>query len=227
MQKNLIYELIIATVRIYSFLFLSMDVHWHEPLPGGPKLFIANHPSASDPFLIHLLSDRHLALLLSANAFAFPLLGFFVRRAGQIPVRPGNGEQILVQAKKLLETGCSVAIFPEGTFSPRAGGYQEPRSGAARLALSVDVPVVPVGIYLPREKLVKVSSKVKGKETVGYWYLRGPYGVTVGEPVRFKGDPEDKGHIQAATKSMMRRIHSLAQESEQRLQGPIPVAASA
>lgn len=227
MRKNYIYEMIMASVRLYSSLFFRMDVHWHDRPPSGPKLYVANHPSASDPFLIHLLSERHLAVLLSTNAYRFPVLGFFVRNAGQIEVVPGNGEHILEQSKERLEAGCSVAIFPEGTFSPQQGGYQEPRSGAARLALSTGVPVVPVGIHLLRERLVTLSSRVKGKSTVGYWYLRGPYSVTVGKPMQFEGNPDDKAQIHAVTKSMMQRIQALAQESQQRMQELIPAAASA
>ena len=123
MRNNYLYKMLVASVRIYSLLFHRMDVHWHERPPHGPKLYIANHPSASDPFLIHLLSERHLAVLISANAFAFPLLGFLVRKASQVEVVPGRGEQTLENARKLLDAGCSVAIFPEGTFSPKEGGY--------------------------------------------------------------------------------------------------------
>ncbi len=227
MQKNYIYEMIIASVRVYSFLFLRMDVQWHKRPPSGPKLWIANHPSASDPFLIHTLSERHLAVLLSNNSFKFPVLGFFVRHAGQIQVVPGQGEQILERARDLLKAGCSVGVFPEGTFSPPQGGYQQPRNGAARLALSTGMPVMPVGIYLPREKLVKASSKVEGKPAIGYWYLHGPYAVTVGKPMVFEGDPQNKDHVESTTRSMMQRIRSLAQESQQRLQQLVPAAVSA
>ena len=109
MRKNYIYEMIIASVRAYAFLFLHMDVHWHERPPSGPKLWIANHPSASDPFLIHMFSERHLAVLLSSNSFKFPILGFFVRHAGQIQVVLGKGEQVLERARELLNAGCSVS----------------------------------------------------------------------------------------------------------------------
>jgi 1-acyl-sn-glycerol-3-phosphate acyltransferase len=224
MRRNHIYEMIIATVRAYSFFFLRMDVQWRESPPAGPKLWIANHPSASDPFLIHLLSERHLAVLLSPNSFNFPLLGFFVRHAGQIQAVSGQGRQILKKAKALLDDGCSVAIFPEGTFSPREGGYQVPKSGAARLALGTGVPVIPVGISLLRDRLVEASSRVKGQSAIGYWYLSGPYAVTVGKPIKFEGNPQDKIHVGATTLSMMQHIHSLAEESSHRLHRFIPAA---
>jgi 1-acyl-sn-glycerol-3-phosphate acyltransferase len=198
-------------------LFLRTDIHWHERPPDGPKLYIANHPSATDPFLIHLLSRQPMGVLITANAFSFPLFGFFIRKAGQIPVIPGQGEAALEKARRLLEAGYSVGIFPEGKFSPQEGGFHEPRTGAARLALSTGVPVIPVGISLPREKSLKISSKLSGKPTTGYWYLRGPYSVTVGKPIRFEGSHEDKEHVQSISQNMMQWIRALAQESEQRL----------
>jgi len=194
-----------------------MDVRWHAQPPPGPKLYVANHPSATDPFLIHLLSRQPMSVLITANAFSFPLFGAFIRKVGQIPVIPGQGEQTIEKARYCLEKGHSVGIFPEGTFSPQDGGYRAPRSGAARLAILTGVPVIPVGIYMPRERSVKISSKLGGKQTIGYWYLSGPYAITVGEPIRFEGDPSDKAHVQSVSRNIMEWIHALAQESEQRL----------
>lgn len=226
MAFNILYSMGRAFVRAYSHMLFRMDVYWHERPPDGPKLYIANHPSATDPFLIHLLSKQPMGVLITSNAFTFPLFGFYIRKAGQIPVIPGEGEQALERARRLLEAGYSVGIFPEGTFSPQEGGFHEPRTGAARLALITGVPVVPVGIYLPREKSLKLSSKLSGRRTVGYWYLRGPYGVTVGKSIHFEGNPEDEAHVQSTAQNMMRWIRSLAKESERRLRPLLPVPAS-
>ncbi len=194
-----------------------MDVHWHAQPPDGAKLYIANHPSATDPFLIHLLSRQPMSVMISANSFSVPLFGSYLHKIGQIPVNPGQGRQVLEKAHDLLKAGHSVGIFPEGTFSPQGGGYHKPHTGAARLALSTGVPVIPVGIYLPREKSWKISSKLSGKQTTGYWYLRGPYSVTVGKSIRFEGNPEDKVHVRSISQNMMQGIRGLAHESELRL----------
>lgn len=217
LYNNILYSLTRAVVRTYSSMWLHMDVHWHEQPPDGAKLFIANHPSATDPFLIHLLCRQPMSVMVSGNAFSVPLFGSYLHRIGQIPVNPGKGRQALQKAHDLLKAGRSVGIFPEGTFSPQEGGYREPRTGAARLALSTGVHVIPVGIYLPREKSLKISSKLSGKQTTGYWYLRGPYSVTVGKSIRFEGNPEDKVHVQSISQNMMQGIRGLAYESEQRL----------
>lgn len=229
MRKNHLYELAIAFIRAYSDLMLRMDIHWHEHhLPEGPKLFVANHPSASDPFLIHLLSRRqHMSVMISGTAFSFPLFGRALKHTRQIAVLPGQGGSALEQARLQIAAGHSVAIFPEGDFSPQAGGFREPRTGAARLALSTGVPVIPVGIYLPRERSLRIASKLSGKPAVGYWYLHGPYGMTVGTPLHFKGDVEDRAHVGSISSTIMQWIQSLAFESEQRVRGLLPPHASA
>lgn len=217
MSFNILYAMARAFVSGYSRLLLQMDIRWHQRLPEGPKLYVANHPSASDPFLIHLLSRQPMSVLITANAFSFPLFGRYIHKAGQIPVFPGQGERALEQARTLLESGHSVGVFPEGTFSPQGGGFHEPRTGAARLALRTGVPVIPVGIYLPRERSLRIASKLSGKPTVGYWYLFGPYSMTVGTPVRYEGDSGDQDHVWSISQHIMQWIRTLARESELRL----------
>ncbi|MBI1794737.1 MAG: 1-acyl-sn-glycerol-3-phosphate acyltransferase [Chloroflexi bacterium] len=217
MPANQLYDFAVQLVHLYARTMLKLDIRWRVPLPAGPKLFIANHPSASDPFLIHLLSSKHLSVLISGNAFAMPLFGRFLHHCGQISVNAGQGKNALDQAQQRLQSGRSVGIFPEGLVSPQSGGCHPPRTGAARLALMTGVPVIPIGIYLPRERSLYIGSKLSGKHTAAYWYLRGPYGMTVGEPMLFTGDIEDQSLVHSVTNSMMAKIHELAEESEQRV----------
>ena len=217
MSFNLLYEIARASVRLYSRLMLRMDICWHESPPDGAKLFVANHPSSTDPFLIHLLSREPMSVLIVASAFSFPLFGSYIRKAGQIPVFAGQGEQALEKARCLLDKGWSVGIFPEGSHSPQDGGFHDPRSGAARLALKTGAAVIPVGIHLPQEKSMYISSRLGGQSAVGYWYLRGPYAVTVGKSVYFKGDSDDRGQVQSTAQRMMELIRSLAAESRTRM----------
>jgi 1-acyl-sn-glycerol-3-phosphate acyltransferase len=222
---NFFYKTARKFIRLYSRVMLNLDIHWHDHLPMGPKIYVANHPSATDPFILHLLSREPMGVLIVSTAFIFPLFGEYIRRSGQIQVVPGKGGQALEQAKQYLQNGYSVGIFPEGNFSPQAGGFREPRGGAVRLALRTGVPVVPVGIYLPREGILRIASRLCGKPTVGYWYLRGPYGITVGKPITLEGDVGDREHVRACSYELMDGIKSLARESEFRVRrlAPVPV----
>jgi 1-acyl-sn-glycerol-3-phosphate acyltransferase len=222
---NFLYESARMFVRLYSRVMLNLDVHWHGHLPPGPKIFVANHPSATDPFILHLLSREPMSVLIVSTAFAVPLFGEYIRRSGQIQVLQGKGRQALELARRYLDKGYSVGIFPEGNFSPQTGGFREPRGGAARLALRTGAPVIPVGIYLPRQGILRIKSRLCGRPTVGYWYLRGPYGITVGNPIALAGNPEDPAHVRTSSQKLMDWIKSLAQESEFRMRrlAPAPV----
>jgi 1-acyl-sn-glycerol-3-phosphate acyltransferase len=195
---------------------LRLDIHWHDALPSGPKLFVANHPSATDPFLIHLISRQPMSVMITEKAFAVPLLGHYMRKVQQIPVPLVRGSTALGEARHLLEKGRSVGIFIEGLISPREGGFNPPRSGAARLALTTRVPVVPMGIYLPRERTIRITSSITGKPSSAPWYFCGPYSVTVGPSIDFEGDVENQERVTEVTHEIMRSIRLLAYESEKR-----------
>jgi len=195
----------------------NLDIRWYDDISPGPKLFVANHPSATDPFLIHLISPQPMSVLITVNAFTVPVLGYYLCKTRQICVDPKQGSAALDEARRLLENGRPVAVFPEGLISPKEGGFHSPRSGAARLALRTGVPVIPVGIYLPRERTLSITSGISGKKTTANWYLRGPYSVTVGQPMKFEGNAEDHEQVRGVTHSIMESIRALAQESEQRL----------
>ena len=217
MTFNLFYETARVSVRLYSSLMMRVDIRWHERLPDGPKLYVFNHPSATDPFMMMLIDRQQIRILVVASAFSFPLTGWYLRKAGQIPVFVGQGEQALEEARSVLNEGGSIGIFPEGTYSPQDGTFREPRSGAARLALKTGVAVIPVGIYLQQEKSAYITSRLGGTQTAGYWYWHGPYAITVGKPVQFQGDADDKEVIQATAQKMMELIRSLAGESKARV----------
>ncbi|MBN2388708.1 MAG: 1-acyl-sn-glycerol-3-phosphate acyltransferase [Anaerolineales bacterium] len=226
MTNNPYYNLICLSIRVYARLMLRMNVRQHEELPGGPKLFVANHPSAMDPFLIHILTGDHVSVLITASAFEVPIFGPYITRTGQIPVVTGQGPAALEAAEKALREGRSIGIFPEGTFSPD-GGFHRPRTGAARLALRTGIPVVPIGIHLLRERSWTIRSKVSGKAIEGHWYLHGPYNVTIGQPLAYQGDVEDRERVHEVAENMMTHIRRLALESRQRMEKPRLVQAVA
>ena len=222
LSQKLLYSLGRTVVCTYARLMLKLDVLWQAPLPPGPKLIAANHPSISDPIYLARLSPQPIKILIIDNPFAVPVVGTYLRRSGHVPVVPGDGRAAVQDAHRLLETGHSVALGPEGWISPQEGGFNPPHTGVARLAMLTGVPVVPVGIYLPRERNHVITANVNGKHTVGYWYLHGPYSMTVGQPLCFEGDVGDRGHVAFVADTIMRRIITLANQSKRRTTGYNP-----
>jgi 1-acyl-sn-glycerol-3-phosphate acyltransferase len=216
--QKVLHVFLVTVVRLYTWLMLQIDVLWQEPFPPGPKLIVANHPSTTDPFYLGLLSTQPVSLLIMEALFLVPVLGAFLRLSGHIPVSPEKGRTAFDAAHGRLLRGRSVAIFPEGDLSPAEGGCCRPHTGAARLALLTGVPIVPVGIYLPRDRRRAVGPTIAGERQQGYLYLRGKYSMTVGQAMHFDGDVEDREHVVSISEQIMRQIMSLAQESERRVE---------
>ncbi len=228
MRNRFLYRLARGAIRAYAQLWFKMRVHWRAPLPHGRKLIAANHPSCTDPFVIPLLTKVEMSILITGKAFKVPLFNDLLRRCGQIPVVEGSGRDELEEARLRLESDETVAIFPEGHLSPQEGGHLPARPGAARLAMLTGAPVIPVGIYYPREKNVYISSRITGgQKSDGYWYLTGPYQITVGEPMYFSGDPDSRAQVAEASIALMDEIAHLAEESRLRMLRLIPATAEA
>ncbi len=216
--QSLAYSLGRRLICLYTRFLLHMDVLWNTKLPPGPKLVVANHPSTTDPFYLLTLFPMPLSILIIEHAFHAPLFGGILRHSGHIPVEDSDRMAAFHRALHRLQNGDSVAIFPEGDLSPRQGGSLPARTGAARLAMLTGVSVIPVGIYFERERARPLVSKFRGRSETGYWYLRGPYAVTVGSPVRFEGNVEDHRLVKSISSRIMEMIDSLAAASQRRME---------
>ncbi len=219
MLRGLLYTVGRALIALYAHLFMDLEILWRAPLPPGPKLIVANHPSFTDPFALSLLSSRPMAILITSVAFLVPVLGLYLKRSRHIPVVEGAGRPAFDEALQRLKNGDTVALFIEGQNSPPEGGFCAPRTGAVRLALSAGVPIIPVGIQLVRERLHIMEAKIKGQTYPEYWYLRGPFRLVVGEPIRLEGDVEDRPRVVTESQRVMQQIIDLVHEGEHRLKG--------
>ncbi|MCP5059184.1 MAG: 1-acyl-sn-glycerol-3-phosphate acyltransferase [bacterium] len=114
-----------------------------EALAGpGPRLIVANHPSAIDSALI----VRHLSQsdnFMSPNWARVPL----IRSVGEaVAFIPSDAAQASVDAAvDCLRSGRTVVMFPEGTRSP-SGGLGRFERGAAHVALRSGCDLLPVVI---------------------------------------------------------------------------------
>ncbi len=201
----------------YTDTMLKMDVKEQAELPAGAKIIAANHPSTTDPFFVAAMLRQQSFIMIKDVLFQVPVLGEYLRRSGHIMVEAGQGQRAICAAVEHLRAGHTVVIFPEGDLSPLEGGFLQARTGVARLALMSGAPVIPVGVHLLRERIHTIRSVVRGKEEFGRWYLRGPYNVTVGKPLRFSGDVEDRPRVRMVADTVMHQIIELVNESENRL----------
>lgn len=82
----------------------------------SPCIFICNHRSASDPYLMALLGVE-LVQVVNRWPFKIPFYGYFARKAEYIPIHDLSYNDFLATCSRLLEQKVSIVSFPEGTRS--------------------------------------------------------------------------------------------------------------
>ena len=115
--------------------------------PRRPFVAVSNHQSNADIPLISRL-PWEMKWVAKQALFGVPFLGWEMRLAGDIPVDRRNPESraaVLVRARAALARRCSVMFFAEGTRS-RDGRVKAFQDGAFRLAVEMQVPVLPIAV---------------------------------------------------------------------------------
>jgi 1-acyl-sn-glycerol-3-phosphate acyltransferase len=173
-----------------------------EHLPEGGFVLAANHVSNFDPWPIGtpLLPKRQLRFMAKSELFN-PLLAPILWGGGAFRVRRGKGDvEAIRTAVELVESGEIVVMFPEGTRQKKGllkRRVPRPHTGAARIALTANAPLVPAAIG-GTDRLLRL----------------GPLRVAYGEPLDLS-EYREMDHKQAAelaTERLMARIEELRSE---------------
>lgn len=171
-------------------LFKAARRDWHDgekiPASGGCVL-VVNHISHIDPlFLAHFIYDHgRLPRILAKDAlWKVGPLKPLLESTRTIPVArlSADAQDAYAAAVRALKDGELVVMYVEGSITRDPDGWpMRGKSGAARLALASDCPVIPVGQWGAHEVLPAYSKKP-------HFFPR--------RTVRFKaGDPVDLGDL--------------------------------
>lgn len=132
--------------------------------PGEPYIFVCNHRSASDPFLMSLIPEE-IVQIANVWPFRLPVLGVYARFSGYLNIRMMPADEFMERSGRLLREGVSIVFFPEGTrsLSGRMGSFH---GAAFRLALQTGVPIVPLcisgnGRMPPKGSLMLAPGRVR------------------------------------------------------------------
>jgi 1-acyl-sn-glycerol-3-phosphate acyltransferase len=185
-----------------------------DELPtDGPLILAANHASNLDApvigaWLIPKLG-RRIHWLGKKELFDWPVVGWVAANGGVHPVDRGGADvEAFRLARRILDEGQVLFVFPEGTRSPD-GSLQAAHDGLASLALRTGAPIVPIAIA--------GSSKVwpRGQKLP---HPGGRVTVRVGRPFRLAdvlpADVERRTAKTLATTAIMERIAEMLPPSQ-------------
>jgi cytidylate kinase len=203
-------NLLARIVRVVLSAFVRLRVEGDlAAIPRtGPVILAVNHASNADPVVLGavltLRLGRRMHWLAKKEIFDWPIVGWMARNGGIHPVDRSTADvEAFRTARRILDEGQVLFVFPEGTRSPD-GRLQQARDGVAMLALRSGAPIVPIGIA-GSDKVWPKGSKLPRPG--------GSVTVTVGKPFRLADEVpaglRGREAKSAATAGLMRRIAAL------------------
>jgi 1-acyl-sn-glycerol-3-phosphate acyltransferase len=179
-----------------------------EELRRGPLLLAANHIGDFDPFVIAVALHRIGVvprIMATGGILAAPVAGALLERTGAI--RVDRGTELARHAVRITEValvqGGHVVAYPEGRVGLTADGWPERgRTGMARMALGLGVPVIPVSQWGAHEVLQYGNDRGKLRTALRAIVRRPTLAVHVGPPVRL--DDLQMGRVGDANRARYR-----------------------
>ena len=179
-----------------------------EELRDGPLLFAANHIGDFDPFVVAVALHKvgvMPRIMATGGIISAPVAGPLLERTGAIRVE--RGTELARHAVRVTEValvqGGHVVAYPEGRVGLTLDGWPERgRTGMARLALGLGVPVIPVSQWGAHEVLQYGNDWGKLRTVLRAVVRRPALKVHVGPPVKL--DDLQMGRVGDANRARYR-----------------------
>ena len=143
---------------LYGYTRFYQGGHW-EPssVPEtGPAILACNHVSVLDPLFLVASNRRMISFLVAQEYYDKAWMRRLLEKTYSIPVRRDRRDVgALLQARRLLEDGRVLGIFPEGGIN-----RDQTQKGLAWLVRESAAPVVPAHISGARQRRSDFSTWV-------------------------------------------------------------------
>ncbi|MFN2496405.1 MAG: lysophospholipid acyltransferase family protein [Pseudonocardiaceae bacterium] len=191
----------------FRALDLRLDVAGQEHIPAaGGGLVVINHIGYLDFALAGLPfwreQRRLVRFMAKQEVFTGRLTGPLMRAMGHIPVDRGAGAASFRTAIEALRAGELVGVFPEATIS-RSFCLKEFKSGAARMARTAGVPLIPTTLWGSQ----RVWTKDRKPTIRAARHI--PISITIGAPMK-------PGRGAAATTELVEVMNELLDKTRAR-----------
>ena len=185
-MAEVVYPPVVRVAKgFFRALDLKISVEGADNIPrtGGAVMAI-NHIGYLDFVFAGLTaqpSKRLVRFMAKEEVFRHRVAGPLMRGMHHIPVDRVAGAASYTAAVDALRAGEIVGVFPEATIS-QAFVLKEFKSGAARMAIEAQVPILPVVVW--------GSQRIITKGRKPDWRRHTPVSLCVAEPLR-PGPDED------------------------------------
>ncbi|MBU2830468.1 MULTISPECIES: lysophospholipid acyltransferase family protein [Acidithiobacillus] len=173
---------------LYGYTRFYQGGRWElSSIPAtGPAILACNHVSVLDPLFLVASNSRMISFLVAQEYYDKAWMRRLLEQTYSIPVRRDRRDVgALLQARRLLEDGRVLGIFPEGGINRR-----QTQKGLAWLVRESAAPVVPAHI----------SGARQGRSDLATWLHRQRPLLRYGVPLHFHRDA-DAAEVLGATMS--------------------------
>jgi 1-acyl-sn-glycerol-3-phosphate acyltransferase len=184
----------------------DLRIEGREHIPTtGPAIITPNHLSFCDSVFVPAALPRRVWAIGKGEYMDSWKTKHLFPAMGMIPVDRSGGDAAkaaLDTAARVLSNGLLFMIYPEGTRS-RSGNLHKGRTGAARLAVRCNAPIVPVGhvgtvdVQPPDTFVMKPRKQVIVRFGAPMWAAD-------------FGDPDDPRTLRSLTDAVMFEIAQLS-----------------
>jgi 1-acyl-sn-glycerol-3-phosphate acyltransferase len=201
-----VYPAVIVIVKLlWRYLGLKFTIKGSEHVPrSGGAIMAINHIGYLD-FAISgtaaLPAKRYVRYMAKKEIFNDKIAGPLMRGMHHISVDRESGSASFVAALRALKAGEIVGIFPEATIS-KSFEIKGMKSGAARLAIGANVPVLPTIVWGSQ----RIWTKGRKRDFRRNKY---PISIYIGEPLLFTRETDveiAEREIKNALEKLLRQV---------------------
>jgi 1-acyl-sn-glycerol-3-phosphate acyltransferase len=180
------------------FLFTSCQITGLENLPAeGPALIVTNHLGDADLIVGFAFTPTIVEPFVKIELVEIPIVGSFLDAYGVIWVHRGQPDRkALRTVREAVQGKRIVGIAPEGRES-LTGSLEEGTDGAAYIALSNDVPIIPITFTGTENKRLFNNMKRLRKTDVT---------VTIGPSFRLERYEDRRLSLKNGTQQIMKTL---------------------
>lgn len=146
---------------------VQMGIRWRvsgeehlSPHLNGMAILCSKHQSTWETFFLPSYMPRQLCFVFKKELLQVPFFGWGIRLLKMVHIDRSKGaeayEHVAEQGRAQQALGRWFVFFPEGTRTP-VGERRRYKSGAARLAFALELPIIPVahnaGSFWPRSSI--------------------------------------------------------------------------